>query len=48
MNTDPRLQTWLAALRESVDTSAFVKLQLNKPTLEAEDLKTVDVRPLMI
>jgi SAM-dependent methyltransferase len=48
MNTDPRLQTWLDALRESVDTSAFVKLQLNKPTLEAEDLKTVDVRPLMI
>ena len=48
MNIDPRLQTWLASLRESVDSSSFVKLQLNKPTPEAEDLKTVDVRPLMI
>ena len=48
MNNDPRLQTWLASLRESVDSSSFVKLQLNKPTPEAEDLKTVDVRPLMI
>ncbi len=48
MNSDSRLQTWLASLRESVDTSTFVKLQLNKPAPEAEDLKTVDVRPLMI
>ncbi len=48
MNIDPRLQTWLAAMRESVETSNFVKLQLNKPTPEAEDLKTVDVRPLVI
>ncbi len=48
MNSDPRLQAWLASLRDSVDTSSFVKLQLNKPTPEAEDLKTLDVRPLII
>ena len=48
MNIDPRLKNWLSALREAVDASSFVKLQLNKPTPEAEDLKTVDVRPLMV
>lgn len=48
MSDDPRLKSWLAALRQAVDASAFVKLQLNKPTPEAGDLKTVDVRPLMI
>jgi SAM-dependent methyltransferase len=48
MNMDPRLQTWLSAMREALEASAFVRLQLNKPTLEAEDLKTIDIRPLII
>jgi SAM-dependent methyltransferase len=48
MATDPRLQSWLGSLREALDASGFVRLQLNKPAEEAEDLKSVDVRPLMI
>ena len=48
MSGDPRLATWLAALREAVGTGAFVRLQLNKPTPEAGDLKMIDVRPLAI
>ena len=48
MIQDPRLATWLAALREAVGNGTFVRLQLNKPTPEAGDLKMIDVRPLAI
>jgi SAM-dependent methyltransferase len=48
MSGDPRLATWLAALREAVSKGGFVRLQLNKPTPEAGDLKMIDVRPLAI
>jgi hypothetical protein len=45
---DPRLQDWLGTLRRAIGGGTFVRLQLNKPTLHAEDIKLVDVRPLMI
>ena len=48
MTTDPRLQSWLGFLREAVDGASFVRLQLNKPTEQAEDLKSVDIRLLII
>lgn len=48
MTIDPRLQSWLGFLREALDDASFVRLQLNKPTDDADDLKTVDIRPLII
>ena len=48
MVTDPRMQSWLGFLREAVDEGSFVRLQVNKPTGDAEDLKTIDIRPLII
>lgn len=45
---DPRLQDWLATLRRSIGDHQFVRLQLNKPTPQAGDLKMIDVRPLVI
>ncbi len=48
MTQDPRLAEWLAALRDGVLSSKFVKLSLNKSTPAAGDLKSIDARPLMI
>ncbi len=48
MTQDPRLAEWLAALRDGVASSKFVKLSLNKPTPAADDLESIDARPLEI
>lgn len=39
---------WLEVLREAVASGRFVKLSLNKPTPAADDLKSVDVRPIVV
>ncbi len=39
---------WLAALGAAVAAGSFVKLGLSKPTAAAGDLKSVDVRPIMV
>ncbi|MGB8819017.1 MAG: SAM-dependent methyltransferase [Rhizobiaceae bacterium] len=48
MIEEPRLKTWLGALREAVAKGSFVRLQMNKPGPLAEDLKMIEVRPLLI
>lgn len=42
------LNEWLNALQAAVDTGNLVKLALNKPTPAAGDLKSIDIRPIMV
>ncbi|MGL4489478.1 MAG: class I SAM-dependent methyltransferase [Rhizobiaceae bacterium] len=48
MLNSPRLNEWLGAMATALDGGALVKLALNKPTPGAGDLKSIDVRPLLI
>lgn len=48
MQQDKRLTEWLATLAEAVAANRFVRLQLNKPTPAADDLKLIEVRPILI
>ena len=48
MTQDPHLDDWLTALGDAVATGTFVKLTLNKPTGAAEDLKSIDIRPITV
>jgi 2-polyprenyl-3-methyl-5-hydroxy-6-metoxy-1,4-benzoquinol methylase len=48
MNNSPRLAEWLSALGQAQAEVRLVKLALNKPTPNAGDLKSIDVRPLLI
>ncbi len=48
MSNSPRLAEWLSALSSALGEGKFVKLALNKPTPNAGDLKSIDVRPLLI
>lgn len=48
MALDTTCRQWLATLSTSVDDGSFVKLTLSKPTPEAGDLKSIDVRPILI
>jgi SAM-dependent methyltransferase len=48
MSSSPRLAEWLGALVSALGQGSFVKLALNKPTQSAGDLKSIDMRPLLI
>jgi Methyltransferase domain len=48
MNSSPRLVEWLSALTSALSEGRMAKLALNKPTENAGDLKSIDVRPLLI
>jgi Methyltransferase domain len=48
MNGAADLNEWLAALAHAVTALEFVKLELRKPTAAAGDLKSIDVRPIMV
>ena len=48
MQQDKRLADWLTTLANAVAANRFVRIQLNKPTPAAEDLKLIEVRPLVI
>lgn len=46
--TQESLAQWLAELALAVSSSEFVEAQLGKPTAAADDLKSIDIRPIMI
>jgi 2-polyprenyl-3-methyl-5-hydroxy-6-metoxy-1,4-benzoquinol methylase len=48
MNNSPRLVEWFGALESALGEGTLVKLALNKPTPTAGDLKSIDIRPLLI
>lgn len=48
MAQDIAINEWLDALSTAVAEGGFVKLTLRKPTAVADDLKSVDVRPITI
>lgn len=48
MSNSPKLTEWLSALNGALSAGTFVKLALNKPTERAGDLKSIDLRPLLI
>lgn len=48
MKSHPTLTQWLNALSESVSASTLVKASLTLPTPAADDLKSVDIRPITV
>jgi len=46
--TQAPLTQFVTALNDAVATSQFVLLTLNKPTAAAGDLKSVDIRPILV
>ena len=48
MKYNATLTEWFTVLTSSVANASFVKLALTRPTPEADDLKSVDVRPIMV
>ena len=48
MTRDPQLDHWLAELGDAIAAGSFVKLMLSKPAAAAGDLKSIDVRPIMV
>ncbi len=48
MTTSPRLIEWLDALATALRERRLVRLALNKPTTSAGDLRSIDVRPLLL
>ena len=48
MTQNATLTQWLAALDSAVEANQFVKLTLKKPTAAAGDLKSIDVRPILV
>ncbi|MGB8313624.1 MAG: SAM-dependent methyltransferase [Aestuariivirga sp.] len=45
---EPALTEWLEALGTAVAAGAFVKLSVGKPAAAAADLKSVEVRPILV
>ena len=45
---NPQLSLWLDAVAAAFDTAGLIKITLLKPGPEAEDLKSIDIRPVMI
>lgn len=48
MKYNATLTEWFAALTDAVSANTFVKLALTKPTPQADDLKSVDIRPITV
>ena len=48
MAQENAIEEWLAALAEGVASQGFVKLTLAKPSAAAGDLKSIDVRPILV
>lgn len=48
MKHHPTLAPWFTTLTDSFAASTLVKLSLTKPTPAADDLKSIDIRPLMV
>jgi Methyltransferase domain len=48
MNTHPQLSAWLEAVSVAFLGSALIKITLTKPGEVAGDLKSIDIRPVMI
>lgn len=48
MRTNPTLREYLSRLREAVVADEFIKLTLSKPTATAGDIKSIDVRPILV
>jgi len=48
MKPHPALNEWLNATMSALEAHTLVMVQLTKPTEAAGDLKTIDVRPIMI
>ena len=44
----PALTQWLTALTTAAAAGSFVKATLNKPTAKAGDLKSLDLRPILV
>ena len=45
---EPALTAWLEAFAAAVEAGAFVKLSVGKPAAAAADLKSVEVRPIVV
>jgi hypothetical protein len=48
MAENSTVRDWLAALGDAVAEARFVKATLSKPTSEAGDLKSIDIRPISV
>lgn len=48
MKYNPTLASWLTELTAAATTGTFVKLALTKPLPAAEDLKSLDIRPIQV
>ncbi|PZP40156.1 MAG: SAM-dependent methyltransferase [Pseudomonas fluorescens] len=48
MKFNPLVADWLAALATAFKSESLVKLALTKPTPVADDLKSIDIRPILI
>lgn len=48
MKYNATIKNWLSSLSGSISTGSFVKLSLTKPTPEADDLKSIDVRLITV
>lgn len=48
MKHAPALTEWLAALAEAFAGGTFAKLALTKPTAAADDLKSIEARPILV
>ncbi len=48
MTTDQHITSWLTAVRNAVASSSFIKMELRKPLPAAGDLKSVDVRLILV
>jgi Methyltransferase domain len=48
MNTHPQISAWLDAVSAAFGASDLIKIMLSKPGQTAGDLKSIDVRPVMI
>ncbi|RYG59975.1 MAG: methyltransferase [Alphaproteobacteria bacterium] len=42
------LATWFEQISQSVQSGTFARISLAKPTRQADDLKTVDIRPITV
>ncbi|MGL4406633.1 MAG: class I SAM-dependent methyltransferase, partial [Notoacmeibacter sp.] len=48
MSDQPELSAWLEAVTQSFQKNEFIKITLAKPNSSEADLKSIDVRPVMI
>lgn len=48
MTQETALTNWLTSFREAVTVGSFVKLKLSKPHSAGGDLKSIDIRPIIV